>query len=593
MANRIKFSKHDLDMIVQRLSLVDFVGKSVHLKRRGNDHWGCCPFHGEKTPSFHVREDKKYYHCFGCGAHGNIFEFAKFVRGGTFPEVVEYLADLAGVKLETQSVSPAQAQAYTDSINALEFSTKLFEKRLSETPNSKQYLLDRGLSEETISTFRLGFALDSWNDLKNSLTQQGVSQNILIDNGLVVPSDKGGYDRFRNRIMFPIENYKNQVIAFGGRVIEKEEPKYLNSPETKLFNKSYNLFGLNKNQEDIRKNNQVFVVEGYMDVIGLYNSGLKVAVAPLGTAITEGQLLLLWKYHSSPIICLDGDKAGQQAAFRAAKRALSILQPGRTLKFMVMPEGEDPDSYVKKHGKEAFIKLSEHTFSITECLWQNIMEGKDLKSADERAVVEQEINELTSDIKNDAIARQYRTALMENLWNYGRGIDKNQQIARKNKSILGTKTAKFKAQEKNNHEETLLLALTLQYPQHTLCFEEQFAEIVFSDSEHKILQKAILDFLDDSNLDNEDFDDYLKQVSLIELKSRVLKSCEDILKNELKNIQTNEIAEYWQGIFKQLQQVKMKQSINHKFSVPSDIGTGDLESDLELMANIKKMKITK
>jgi DNA primase len=593
MANRIKFSKHDLDMIVQRLSLVDFVGKSVHLKRRGNDYWGCCPFHGEKTPSFHVREDKKYYHCFGCGAHGNIFEFAKHVRGGTFPEVVEYLANLAGVKLETQSSSPAEVKAYNDSIKALEFSTKLFEKRLQENQHAKQYILDRGLSEETIALFRLGFAPDSWNDLKNTLTQQGVSQNILIDNGLVVPSDKGGYDRFRNRIMFPIENYKNQVIAFGGRVIEKEEPKYLNSPETKLFNKSYNLFGLNKNQENIRKENQAFIVEGYMDVIGLYDKGLKTAVAPLGTAVTEGQLLLLWKYHSSPTICLDGDTAGQTAAFRAAKRALSILQPGRTLKFMVMPDGEDPDSFVAKNGKDAFIKLAENTFSITECIWQNITKGKDLKSADERAVVEQEINELTSLVKNDTIARQYKTALMENLWNYGRGLDKNQQIARKNRSILGTKTAKFSATAKKNVEEQLLLALTLQYPEQTLCFEEQFAEIVFEDNEHRILQKAILEFLDSSSLDKSSFDDYLNQVSLSELQQRVLKSCEDILKNETKNISNTQIAEYWQGIHKQLQEVKIQQNISHKFDIPAELGTGDLESDLELMANIKKLKLKK
>ena len=593
MANRIKFSKHDLDMIVQRLSLVDFVGKSVHLKRRGNDYWGCCPFHGEKTPSFHVREDKKYYHCFGCGAHGNIFEFAKHVRGGTFPEVVEYLANLAGVKLETQSTSPAEVKAFNDSIKALEFSTKLFEKRLQENKHAKQYILDRGLSEETIATFRLGFAPDSWNDLKNTLTQQGVSQNILIDNGLVVPSDKGGYDRFRNRIMFPIENYKNQVIAFGGRVIEKEEPKYLNSPETKLFNKSYNLFGLNKNQEDIRKENQAFIVEGYMDVIGLFDKGLKTAVAPLGTAVTEGQLLLLWKYHSSPTICLDGDTAGQTAAFRAAKRALSILQPGRTLKFMVMPDGEDPDSFVAKHGKDAFIKLAENTFSITECIWQNITKGKDLKSADERAVVEQEINELTSLVNNDTIARQYKTALMENLWNYGRGLDKNQQIARKNRSILGTKTAKFSASSKKNHEEQLLLALTLQYPEQTLCFEEQFAEIIFEDNEHRILQKAILEFLDSSSLDKSSFDDYLNEVSLSELQQRVLKSCEDILKNETKNISNEQIAEFWQGIHKQLQEVKIQQNISHKFDIPAELGTGDLESDLELMANIKKLKLKK
>jgi DNA primase len=553
MANRIKFSKHDLDMIVQRLSLVDFVGKTVHLKRRGNDYWGCCPFHGEKTPSFHVREDKKYYHCFGCGAHGNIFEFAKFTRGGTFPEVVEYLADLAGIKLETVNFNPAQQKAYDDSIKALDLSAKLYQKRLSENPTAKNYLLERGLTEETIATFGLGFALDSWNDLKNSLTQQGISQNILIDNGLVVPSDKGGYDRFRNRIMFPIENYKNQVIAFGGRVIEKEEPKYLNSPETKLFNKSYNLFGLNKNQESIRKENQAFIVEGYMDVIGLYNNGIRNAVAPLGTAITEGQLLLLWKYVSCPIICLDGDTAGQTAAFRAAKRALGILQPGRTLRFMVMPDGEDPDSYVKKHGKEAFLQLAESTFSITECIWNNIVKGKDLKTADDRAVIEQEINELTSLIQNETIARQYKTALRENLWNYGRGIDKNQQIAMKNRTRLGTKSAKVHATQRTNHEENLLLALTLQYPEQILCFEEKLAEIIFTDTEHKILQKAILDFLDNTNLDNQEFDDYLRNVSLIELKTRVLKSCESILKGEQEDIEAQGVAKYWENLHKQLQ----------------------------------------
>ena len=293
------------------------------------------------------------------------FDFCMFTRGGSFPESVEYLADLAGVKLEVTYTSPKEKQEYAESLKALELSTKNYQKRLEQTPHAQNYINKRGLSEESIKTFKIGYALDNWSDLKDSLTQQGISQKALVDNGMVIPSNKGGYDRFRDRIIFPIENYKNQVIGFGGRILDKGEPKYLNSPETKLFNKRYNLYGLNINQESIKKENEVFIVEGFMDVIVLYDKGVKIAVAPLGTAITKEQILTLWKYNSNPIVCLDGDSAGQKASARLAHIILSELQPGRTLQFMTMPQKEDPDSYVTKNGAKAFIKLSKKTIFYT------------------------------------------------------------------------------------------------------------------------------------------------------------------------------------------------------------------------------------
>ena len=261
MANKIKFSQRDLEMITQRLSLVDFVGKRVPLKRKGHDFWGCCPFHGEKTPSFHVREDKKYYHCFGCGVHGNIFDFCMFTRGGSFPETVEYLADQAGVKLETTYSSPKDKKEYTESIKALDFSTKLYQKRFKQSDRAKNYIEKRKLKKETIEIFKIGYAKDSWDDLKGTLTQQGVSQKILIDNGMIIKSDKGEYDRFRDRIMFPIENYKGQTIAFGGRILDKGEPKYLNSPATSFYDKSNILYNLFNARSSITKKDYIIIAE--------------------------------------------------------------------------------------------------------------------------------------------------------------------------------------------------------------------------------------------------------------------------------------------------------------------------------------------
>ncbi|MCP4354239.1 MAG: DNA primase [Proteobacteria bacterium] len=588
MANNIKFSQRDLEMITQRLSLVDFVGKRVPLKRRGHDFWGCCPFHGEKTPSFHVRDDKKYYHCFGCGVHGNIFDFCMFTRGGNFPEAVEYLADMAGVKLETTYTSPKDKKEYTDSLKALDFSTKLYQSRFKQAERSKNYIKSRGLKKETIETFKIGYARDSWNDLRDTLTQKGISQKALINNGMVVKSDKGGYDRFRDRIMFPIENYKGQTIAFGGRILDKGEPKYLNSPETTLFNKRYNLYGLNINQEFIRKENKVFIVEGYMDVIALYDKGVKLAVAPLGTAITKEQILTLWKYNSNPIVCLDGDGAGQKASSRLARIILSELQPGRTLQFMIIPEDEDPDSYITKYGSDAFMKLSNNTVSIVKCIWSEIIKDKNPKNPDDVAVVRQEITTLISQIVDKNVKSQYGRTFNDLLWNFTNSKkarhSPNAQITDNKK---GAQLSKNKLISKARTEESLLLALTLQYPEQTLVFEEQFAEIIFSDLEYVIIKKALFDFLEQETLDKQVLNNYLNNMNLTESTNRVLKSCEGILANELKNVNNQEITTYWQKLYQQLQINNSSRNRSNN-NILSDQSSRDENYDSNFMENLTK-----
>lgn len=397
-----------------RTSIVELVGQTVKLKRRGNEYWGCCPFHHEKTASFTVSDEKEFYHCFGCGAHGNAFDFAMKIMGMSFPESVEYLARRAGMEIPRATDRDVERERKKTGLSeALEAACAFFEEQLRKPAGREglYYLQRRGLTEETIKTFRLGFA-PSGNALKAELGRRGFSPETLVEAGLVMKSEREAnsfYDYFRNRVMFPIADRRGKIIAFGGRVMDDGEPKYLNSPDTPVFSKGDNLYALHLSGEQARKTREIIVVEGYMDVIAMAQAGIRRAVAPLGTALTERQIQLLWRYAPEPLCCFDGDGAGRRAAVRAADRVLPLLKAGYSLRFITLPDDLDPDEYIKEHGKTALEEFLRTQYRpLSKQLWQMLTTDRALDTPERKAGLNKDIAETLSKIADPDVKGYYR-----------------------------------------------------------------------------------------------------------------------------------------------------------------------------------------
>ncbi len=417
----MSFTPEFLDELRHRLALSDVVGRKVRLVRKGREYSGLCPFHNEKSPSFTVNDDKAFYHCFGCGAHGDVISFITDTEGLTFPEAVEQLAAQAGLAVpQNAPADPKQAKRKATLYDVLEMAASWFESMLAARQGqaAKEYLKGRGLSEKTIKTFRLGLAPDSNSALKEALIARDADPQLLEEAGLVIAPDDGrpSYDRFRHRIIFPITDARGRVVAFGGRTLGDAKAKYLNSPETPVFHKGrllYNHAGARKAAHD---KSSVVVVEGYMDVIALAEAGLEEAVAPLGTAVTEDQLALLWRMAPEPAFCFDGDAAGQRAAYRAAERALPLIKPGHSLKFVFLPQGEDPDTFVKSAGLTGMNDALQAARPLSEVLWGMVTDGVQVNTPERRAGLEAKIDSLLNQIKDTKIKGYYRTEFRDRVF---------------------------------------------------------------------------------------------------------------------------------------------------------------------------------
>ena len=422
-----------LDEIRSRLSLVDYVGKTVKLTRKGRDFWGCCPFHREKTASFTVSDDKGFYHCFGCGAHGDIFTFEQETNHLSFVDAVKRLAQTAGVRLpERIPEDTAQEKRRRALFDALEQACAFFQNALTapEGTQALMYLQKRGLTESTIKKFRLGYA-PAGNALKRYFEEKGVAADILQTAGLLHFSDKRNefYDYFRDRVMFPIQDAKNRVIAFGGRVIGQGEPKYLNSPDSPVFSKGAQLYALNHAIDVARKERRLVGVEGYMDAISLHAAGVGCAVAPLGTALTEKQIEIMWKTAPEPVLCFDNDVAGHNAAFRAAERVLPMLKAGFSLSFMFTPDGyKDPDEFVKAQGRSGFEKiLNEQKIPLYRYLWNRLTRENPSDTPERFAFLEKTLLETAGRIKDPAVQNYYRREWKNALWELSRSRPKREK----------------------------------------------------------------------------------------------------------------------------------------------------------------------
>lgn len=403
-----------LEELRNRLPLSGVVGRSVRLIKRGREFTGLCPFHNEKSPSFTVNDEKGFFHCFGCGAHGDVIGFAMRSGGLAFPEAVEQLAQEAGLAVpRVRPEDREKAEQAATQGKALEEAARWFQAQLQAGAGSeaRAYIQKRGLKPETVDRFRLGYAPSSRTALKEALLARGLPEPLLIEAGLLIKPEDGGasYDRFRNRVMFPIADRRGRVIAFGGRALDPDAPaKYLNSPETSLFHKGRNLYNHALAREAARESGTVIVVEGYMDVIALAQAGIDHAVAPLGTALTEEQIALLWRLSAEPILCFDGDAAGWRAALRAADRALPLLEPGHSFRFAILPGGQDPDDLVRNQGKAAMEDVLARALPLADILWRRETEGRPLDTPERRAALEAALLGLAGQIRNPAVQAHYR-----------------------------------------------------------------------------------------------------------------------------------------------------------------------------------------
>lgn len=380
MAGRIP--RNFIDDLLNRIDIVEVIDSRVPLKKKGREYWACCPFHGEKTASFSVSSTKQFYHCFGCQKSGNAVGFLMDYDHMEFVEAVESLAQSLGLEVpyEKGSAPAKQAPGLESMYQSLEQCSKYFQERLKQAPEAIEYLKNRGISGQTAKAFAIGYAPPGWNNLDGDEKQ-------LVDTGMLVKKETGKpYDRFRHRLMFPIRDRRGRTIAFGGRVINPEDnPKYLNSPESPLFHKSDEIYGFYELKRDVTNIERIFITEGYMDVVALAEHRVKTAVATLGTAINNRQIETLFRACKNLVFCFDGDAAGKKAAWRSLEQCLASLKEGRLAKFLFLPEGQDPDSYISEFGSEAFNQQVDASSTLTEYLFETLLAECDTRTPEGRA----------------------------------------------------------------------------------------------------------------------------------------------------------------------------------------------------------------
>ncbi len=407
-----------LEEFKARLPLIEVVARHVRLARRGREHLGLCPFHQEKTPSFTVSEAKGFYHCFGCGQHGNAIDFVMAIEGLDFGQAIARLAELTGLPAPRRA-GGAEAPVDRTLYAVNEAAARWLAGRLegAQGAEAAAYLARRGLDPATILRFGLGYAPGDRTALKRALQAEGYDERTAIEAGLLVRPEDGGpsFDRFRHRVTFPIHDRRGRVVGFGGRALGEARAKYLNTPDTPLFHKGELLYGLALARPAVRERGTVLVAEGYMDVIALAQAGFANAVAPLGTAITEAQLALLWQLADEPVVCLDGDEAGLRAAHRLIERALPVLSPGKSLRFALLPPGQDPDSLLRRRGRGFLGKVIEEAIPLHELLWSRETASRSLHVPQQRSALEKRFRELAATIPDRSLSRLFLGAFFKRL----------------------------------------------------------------------------------------------------------------------------------------------------------------------------------
>ena len=573
----MKFPKEYLEEIKQRIKVSDIVGATVQLKRRGREYVGLSPFSKEKTPSFTINDEKGFYHCFSSGEHGNIFDFLVKVEKLNFGDAVRKLAAKAGMpafKFTKENIEVENKRKKYDEI--LTIALQNYQKNFSENESVRKYALSRGLKQEILSFFKIGYSGEY--GLNLSLFGN-FNQKELIESGIFFYDEKNNklIDRFKNRLIFPIFDYNNKVIGFGGRALSQNYlAKYINSPETEFFKKGFNLYNLNNAKNQNKQNGIVFVVEGYMDAISLYQAGFKNVVATLGTAMTESHLNLIWRYFNDPIVCFDGDRSGQNAAHKISEKLIAYMKPNYSLSFLILPNGFDPDSFVRKNGKNAFESLLDQKIDIGNFIFENNLQ--DLKSAlpEERAGFEKKIMDLCLLIQDSTVKKHYvsffKNKIFEQFSNRKiknlKPLNKTKELTRKitryssfelkefslmylflnNIQILKNQSKKFSLINFHNKNLEELKKVLLNILEKIETFKEfnllkhlednNFSQIIDDINEFSSI-KGISENLNEEKFDNF-LEDLIEQVNNLKLESK-LKDAEESLSKNMNEAQYNEL----------------------------------------------------
>jgi len=563
----MRYGEGLLEEILRRTDLVQLVGRRVKLERKGRVHWGLCPFHKEKSSSFKVENERRHYHCFGCGAGGDAYKWLTETEGLTFPEAVEKLAGEAGVELPKWSAEDEARESRKKSLyEIIELGAQFFEDQLHKTragADARTYLKSRGLEVEACKRWRLGYAPDGNSQLKDFLVAKGVPLPDMIEAGLVRAADdnRPARDFFFDRVMFPIADVRGRIVAFGGRGLTPDaKPKYINTGETPLFSKGHLLYNFKPAREAALKGAPLIVAEGYMDVIALAEAGFTGAVAPLGTALTEDQLQLLWKVSPEPLLSFDGDEAGLRAAKRASFLALPFLEPGHSLRFVFLPGGEDPDSFIRSQGAEAMRALLGKAQSLSDTLWTGETEGKDFSTPERRAGLEAELDGLIKRIRDGKIADYYRRDFNDRVFRAFkqrnsappyRGRPQGKKPGRRDRFRQGNREPSGPSQEAvsavvkrslivvnalsgaKHKKEAHLLGLLISSPELIERYSEALAWLTFDDPQLDRIRRELLNLAaSGKRLDNPAVENHLVRQGLGGLSER-LKS-HSVLQSDLK-----------------------------------------------------------
>lgn len=520
-----------LDELRSRLSIADVIGQKVKLTKRGREYIGLCPFHHEKTPSFTINESKGFYHCFGCGAHGDIIRYLMEAEGLPFMDAIKKLADRAGLQMPTFSKeSQEQSQKRKSLYEIMDMAAAFFEKNLRMPIGSagwRYFKEKRGLSDETIAKFRLGYAANN-NGLKALLLSKGVSEQDMADLGLIaVPEDKNrpSHDFFRDRVMIPIMDKQGNVIAFGGRIMDNSQPKYLNSPETPIFNKRRILYNMTYAREPAYQKKRLIICEGYMDVIALDSFGFDYATAPLGTALTEEQILEAWKVCPNPTLCFDGDSAGVKAAIRSIDRVLPILRAGYSVNYIFLKEKKDPDELLHTLGPQVFEQYLERAKPLVDILWHKCKMNKDTNTPEQKALIEKETFEEVSKIKDAQIRSYYMQEMKQRIYySFGRGAQRKKQqenaastpnmpaFNKHSSANVSIAHHYVKKPPLNDLDLRSIVAAMLMYPELISKYEERLSSF---DIGHSAMAKILTDIIEINEEDEHlDSDILLEKVKL-------------------------------------------------------------------------------
>ena len=588
----MQISEEILEKIKSQNDIVDVISERVRLRKAGRNFTGLCPFHNEKTPSFSVSQEKQIYKCFGCGEAGNVISFVMKDKNLPFIEAVKYLANRANIPLEINNGEKSKSAKKKDLLYRVNVeAAKFFFSNLMNNQNAKEYFLNRGIKEETIKKFGLGFANDSWNSLMFYLRKKGINDVLLEEAGLIsVNKEKGRkYDRFRNRVMFPVFDYQGKVIGFGGRVLDDSKPKYLNSPETLVFQKGTNLYGLNFALKHNMSERYFVIVEGYMDLISLHQYGITNVVASLGTALTINQARLLKRYADKVIISYDADMAGQMATLRG----LEILRTaGFDVRVLNIPQGKDPDEYVRSNGKEAFLKLINSAEPLIDYRMKKAEEGIDFKNSQSLILYAKRIMEIISDL--DPMEKDV----------YIKKASENTGI--KEQTLYDILKSKMKDNRENNFRnnkeedrsklyvepgflkaERAILKIMLENKEYLQYIEERISENDFILLEHKEIFTVIISAKGE-NINNID--------SFIESKLNNVKSIGELVKIKEENIFfANDIKVQINDFINEIYSYKLKQRIDQLRKEQKELeNQGKIEESIklaiELASVMRKLK---